>query len=79
MSVEAKVKGFVQERFVRDGADISTTHSLLDSGLIDSAGIFDLVSYLEKEFSIEVLDEEIVPENFETVGSIASFVDEKRG
>ena len=78
MSVENRIQSFVQQRFVHNRAEpLTTTESLLDSGLVDSAGIFDLVAYLEGEFNVEVQDEEITPEHFENVSSIAAFVEQK--
>ena len=52
--------------------------SLLESGLIDSLGIFKLVSLLEKEFSIKISDDELLPDNFETASAIAKFVVHKQ-
>jgi acyl carrier protein len=74
---ESRIRSFVTASFARGGAAIDVETSLLDSGLIDSTGIFELVSFLEGEFGIQVADEEIVPENFETVRRIATFVDGK--
>lgn len=76
--VETQITDFVKRRFLFSDGTITPADSLLDSGLVDSAGIFELVSFLESEFGIEVRDEEIAPENFETVGSIAAFVGSKR-
>ncbi len=52
--------------------------SLLESGLIDSLGIFKLVSLLEKEFAIKISDDELLPDNFETASAIAQFVVHKQ-
>lgn len=76
--VENRIRSFVETSFARGGAAIQADTSLLDSGLVDSTGIFELVSFLESEFGIEVADEEIVPEHFENVRLIAAFVDGKR-
>jgi acyl carrier protein len=76
--VENRIRSFVETTFARGGAPIQADTSLLDSGLMDSTGIFELVSFLESEFGIEVGDEEIVPEHFENVRLIATFVDGKR-
>lgn len=75
--VESRILSFVTTSFARGGAAIDGNTSLLDSGLIDSTGIFELVSFLESDFGIQVADEDIVPENFETVRRIATFVDGK--
>jgi acyl carrier protein len=52
---------------------------LLESGILDSLGILDVVSFLESEFSITISDEELVPENFQSLDTLSSFVLTKRG
>ena len=47
---------------------------LLDSGIIDSLGVLDLVSFIEKEFKITIADEDLMAENFESIASMAAFV-----
>jgi len=51
--------------------------SLLDARLIDSLGILELVGYLEDTFAIEVMDDELIPENFESIGAVARFVSKR--
>lgn len=53
--------------------------SLLQNGILDSMGVLELVSYLEEEFGITVEDDDMSPENFQTIERIAVFVTEKRG
>jgi acyl carrier protein len=53
--------------------------SLLDSGLIDSTGVLELLSFLECEFHITIDDLEVVPENLDTLARIEAFVLRKRG
>ena len=74
--VEGSIKKYIENKFLRGDAkkSISTEESLLDSGLIDSMGIFELVAFLEKEFDIEITDEDLVPDNFESLNLIASMV-----
>jgi acyl carrier protein len=57
------------------GADAS----LYEAGVIDSFGVMDLVSDLEKAFSIQVSDSEMVPSRFETIARIVMFVEAKLG
>ena len=52
--------------------------SLLQSGLVDSASMLDLLSFLESRYGISVTDDKLLPENFETVSAIARFVETKR-
>ncbi len=51
---------------------------LLDSGILDSVGVLDLVGQLETTFGITVADDDLVPDNFRTVASLAAFVQTKR-
>lgn len=52
---------------------------LLGAELIDSLGITELVGFLERQFGIAVADEDLVPDNFRSVDSIAAFVSRKGG
>ena len=81
MDAQTTIKEFIQKEFLarRDAKEVSGEDSLLDSGLIDSTGIFEIVGFLETQFKIEVADEEIVPENFETMNDIVAFINTKTG
>ena len=77
VEIEGKLKAYLEENHVSDHA-VGPDEGLLDSGLIDSAGIFDLVAFIESTFGVEVSDEEIVPEHFDTLRAIAALVESKR-
>lgn len=57
---------------------ITDNDSLLDAGIIDSLGILELVNFIEQEFDITVTDEELLPENFQSVLSLTAFVEKKK-
>ncbi len=80
MDVESILKEFIKENFLaRTGkTDISNEETLLDPGLVDSAGIFELMSFVERTFGIEIDDTEIVPENFESINSLSALIRSKR-
>ena len=79
IDIKQSIREFVETSFLfREGRErLGDNESLLDAGLIDSTGILELVSYLESAFGIVVQDEEIVPENLDSVGQIAAYVDMK--
>ena len=81
MSTEAAVTKYVVENLLPKGNTdkVSPEESLLDSGLLDSAGIFQLVMFLETDFGLDIPDEEFVPENFESIENIVKFVEGRRG
>ncbi len=51
---------------------------LLEDGLLDSLGILDVVTYLEEEFGITISDEELTPDNFQSIRTIFLFVQKKK-
>ena len=79
--VNSKVREFIKDNFMYrdDRADLADTESLLDAGLIDSTGILELVAFIETEFSIQMSDSDIVPDNLDSVDTIVRYVEAKRG
>lgn len=73
------LRQFIMEEFVRDGSPIDETTNLLEQEIIDSLGIFTLISFIEDRFGVRVAPEEVNLENFETLAAIASLVDQKLG
>jgi len=79
MDVQARVKQFIVENFyVSDPAELGDETSLITGGYVDSTGMLEVITFLEGEFGIRIRDQEMVPENLETIGRIASFVTRKR-
>jgi acyl carrier protein len=80
MSVKEKVRAFVTTNFyVADPSALADDASLLDRGIIDSTGVLEIIMFLEENFGLTVLDSEMVPENLDSIESIASYVARKRG
>ncbi len=79
MNVEARVKNFILENFLftDDPSAIDEADSFLDKGIIDSTGVMEVILFLEEEFGIKVTDDEIVPENLDSVRNIGQFVARK--
>ena len=79
MEVAARVRSFIRSNFyVADSAKLTDEDSLLDGGVVDSTGILEVVSYIEAQFEIRVLDEEMLPENLDSIGKITRFVERKQ-
>ena len=75
-----QVKAWVYNAFpVARERQVEETDSLLDSGIIDSMGTLEVVDFLETEFEIEVLDDEMVADHFDSIASIAEFIRHKQG
>ncbi len=72
------VRGFIVENlFLGSDAGFGDGDSLLEAGALDSTAAMELVAFLEKAFGIQVADDEIAPENLETVNRICAFVERK--
>jgi acyl carrier protein len=52
--------------------------SFSDRGIIDSTGILELVAFVESQFGIAVLDEEMIPENLDSLSKLARYVERKQ-
>lgn len=77
-TIDDRIRDFVLKHFpLARKNGLKPEDSWLESGLIDSLGILDLVHFLEQEFSIQVSDEELLPENFQSLISVADFVRKK--
>lgn len=76
--INVQIRNFILDKFpLARKQQIKDSDPLLESGVLDSLGVLDLVSFVEQEFSVHVADEELVPENFQTIDRIAAFVEGK--
>jgi len=78
-SLESALREFVVNNFLfgQDGAELTDDASLLELGIIDSTGVLELVSFLEGGYRLKVDDEELIPENLDSIGNLARFVRRK--
>jgi acyl carrier protein len=78
MTVQERVRQFVLECFyVSDPAELTDEISLIDSGIVDSTGMLEIILFLEGEYGFHIEDHETIPENLETISRIAAYVDRK--
>ena len=80
MSVEQKIRDYILENylFTDDQSALSSEDSFLDKGIIDSTGIMEVIFFLEEEFGIQVDDEEMMPENLDSVKNIVAYIGRKQ-
>ena len=77
--ISLAVRRFISENFLfRDSAE-AVTHdaSLLDAGIIDSTGVLELVCFLETTYGIQVADDEMLPENLDSIRAVSAYVRRK--
>lgn len=77
-NLKEKIRAFIVENFLfGDDNGLKDDTSFLDEGIIDSTGVLELVTYLEEEFEIQVEDEELIPENLDSINNIAVYLEGK--
>lgn len=74
MSIEEQIKDFLAEDFMVGKDNFNYDDSFLELGLIDSTGVLELVAFVEKSFKITVEDQEIIPDNFDSINKLARFI-----
>ncbi len=77
MAIDEILKKFISEEKGINIDDISNDISLLESGMIDSINMVQILSFIEEQFSIKVEDNELIPENFDTINSIFNLIKRK--
>lgn len=77
-SINTEVREFILKKFpLARKRRVGDSDALLESGLLDSQGVLEVVAFIEQRFSINVEDEELTTENFQSIDRIAAFVQSK--
>ena len=78
MSVKEDIRAFVVDTFLfgEDGG-LKEDSSFLEEGIVDSTGIMQLVSFLQEQYLIAIEDEELIPDNLDSIRRIATFIEGK--
>ena len=76
--IESEISRFIADRFLfGDETKLSVQDSLLEAGIVDSTGILEIIAFLEQQYEIKVDDDEIIPENLDTIGAISAYLSKK--
>jgi acyl carrier protein len=76
--IESEVRSFVITNFLfGQPLDLQSDDSLLDKGVIDSTGVLELVAFLGQRFAIDIEDEDLIPQNLDSIRNISAFVEGK--
>ena len=75
-----KIRNFIVENFFFgvESIQFADEDSLMLKGIVDSTGILELVTFIEEEFQIAVDDEELLPENLDSLNNLAAFINKKK-
>jgi len=77
--VKTKVRQYISENFMlgSGGVALADADSFLEHHVLDSTGFLELIGYLEETYAIKVRDDEMIPENLDTLDNIAAFIARK--
>lgn len=80
MCIDNKLVEFIKYDIARGkiSDDFCVTDNLIETGIIDSLGIMKLIIFLENNYSIHVKDDDLIPENFDSISSIYSLIENKK-
>ena len=77
-TVKSRITHFIFEKFpAARKRQLGENTSLLESGIVDSIGILEIVAFIEQTFAVTVSDDDLVPENFGSISGMAAFVEGK--
>ena len=79
MSIEKRIRAYIAENilFSDNGYTYSDGTSFLEEGIVDSMGIMELVMFVDEGFGITVEDEDVIPDNFDSVSKLAAYIRHK--
>lgn len=79
MDTRTQVRQFITTNFyMPPDTKLEDEASLLDSGLVDSTGVLEIVLFIEEKLGVTVTDQEILPENLDSIARIAAFVEQRK-
>ncbi len=73
-----RVRRFLEQNFLYGQTwNLADSDSFLEAGILDSTGVLQLISFLNESFGIAIADEEVTPDNLDSIDRIAAFLDRK--
>lgn len=80
-NIRVSLRNFVIDNFLfgRDTGRLADDMSFMDNGIVDSTGVLELIAFVEEAFGIKVEDEELIPENLDSIDNLCTFIGGKLG
>lgn len=77
--IRVSLRKFIAESFLPSAGlnSFADTDSFMEKGIIDSTGVLELLEFIEDKFEIVVEDEEVIPDNLDSLTKITSFIERK--
>ncbi|HAH19534.1 MAG TPA: acyl carrier protein [Candidatus Omnitrophica bacterium] len=76
IDIKKKIKVFIIENFLLGDSsnNLNDEDSFFEKGIIDSTGVLELVSFVEKSFNVKFEDEELIPDNLDSINKVSDFI-----
>jgi acyl carrier protein len=80
MTIGIEIEQFIIDELLagKDIKKVGAEDSLIESNVLDSLGLIRLITFIEQQFGIPIRDDDVTPENFQTINSIKTFIESKR-
>jgi len=81
MEIRKTIRTFITENFLASSnfQNLEDTTSFLENNIVDSTGVLEIIQFIEDTYGISIADEELVPENLDSIENLTSFVMRKLG
>lgn len=76
MDPAAQIREFVRQTFLAD--DFADGDSFLQTGIIDSTGMLELITFVENRFGLTIQETELLPANLDSIANLVAFIEQKR-
>lgn len=78
-SIKKQLRQYIADNllFSDNGLALADEESFLDSGIVDSLGVLELATFVEDSFDIEVPDDEVIPDNFDSISKLTAYIGRK--
>ena len=80
MTIRATLRSYVLDNhlFTDDGSRLNDSDSFLETGILDSTGIMELIAFVEETFDFKVSDDDMVPDNLDSIDNLVAYVERQR-
>jgi len=78
--IKTALRGFITESFLPSAGleSFVDDDSFMETGIIDSTGVLELLEFIEETFAIKIEDEEVVPANLDSLNNLSAFIQRKK-
>lgn len=73
-TIDTIMRFFAENNYIKNGQTIGEKDSLIENGILDSVKMLSLIDFIEEFFGIQVDEDELIPEHFDSISAIEAYV-----